>query len=161
MTFSIEINQIDISPNIWWLDTGSHIHITNSLQSFLGRRAPRKNEQHICVGNDQRVVVKSIGLVRLDLRSSVFYDLDNVYFVPSMRRSLVYVSLLVKTGCSFLIDNYGIKISLHYDYLGFGIFVDDYKCCVLIPNKKFSFRKLKNLTGVKRKISENLVFFFA
>ena len=94
--YSIEINLVNVSPHSRWLDTGSPIHITNSLQGYLRKRQPRSDEVHISVGNGMRVAVKAVGVVRLVVGPGLFLDLDNVYFVPSMKRNLVSVSCLVK-----------------------------------------------------------------
>lgn len=38
-----------------------------------------------------KAAVKAIGVVRLDLGSKTFFNLENVYYVPSMRHNLVSV----------------------------------------------------------------------
>lgn len=125
-SFSIEINLINVQPFSFWLDSGSPLHITNTLQGFIRKRAPRSDENHVCVGNGLRVAVKAIGVLKLDLGSGNVLFLDNVFFVPSMRRNLLSVSLLVKNGCSFFIDNFGIKISRNSQLIGSGSIVNDY-----------------------------------
>ena len=49
--------------------------------------------------------------VKLEVRPGFFVVLNNVYYIPSMRRNLVSVSTLVKEQYCFLIDSVGIKIS--------------------------------------------------
>ena len=158
MTFPIEINLVNVSPNTWWLDTGSPVHITNSLQGFLRRRDPRKSEQRLCVGTGQRVTVKAVGVIKLDLGSGVFYDLNDVYYVPSMKRNLVSVSILIQTGCSFLMNFDGIKISLPSNSIASGVYVDGYmKLLCSYPKEKeiCLLETIEPLIGVKRKFSEN------
>ena len=58
--FSLEVNFLNVSSHTYWLDSGSPIHITTSLQGIIRRRAPRTSEQNVCVGNGQRVAVKAI-----------------------------------------------------------------------------------------------------
>ena len=65
--FSIEVNFVDNSPSTWWLDSGSPIHIANTLQGFLSKRAPKRSEANVSVGNGMGVAVKAIGTVRVVL----------------------------------------------------------------------------------------------
>lgn len=124
--FFIEINLIDSAPHSWWLYLGSPLHITNSLQGYIRKRASRSDEVQSYVGNGMRVMVKYVGVLRLDLGSGNFLDLDNVLCVPSMRRNFLSISLLVNFGCSFLINSSGIKISRNSLSIGSGIFVNNY-----------------------------------
>ena len=107
---SLEVNFVNVSPLTYWLDSGSPIHITTSLQGIIKRRAPRKSEEKIFVGNSARVAVKAIGTMKLDLGLRKFIYLDNVYYIPSLKRNLIFVSLLVKYGCRLFIDINGIKL---------------------------------------------------
>lgn len=43
-----------------------------------------------------------------------------------MRRNLISVSLLIKLGCSLLLDSSGIKISRHSLPFGSGVIMNDY-----------------------------------
>lgn len=67
--FTLEVDLVDIEPHSWWLDSGSPLHITNSLQGFIRKRVPRSDENHLCVGNRMRVAVNAIGTLKLDLGS--------------------------------------------------------------------------------------------
>lgn len=78
-----------------------------------------------------------MGVIRLDLGSGVFYDLNDVYYVPSMKRNLVSVSILIQTGCSFLMNFDGIKISLPSNSVASGVYVDGYmKLLCSYPKEK-------------------------
>lgn len=109
-TFPLEINSVNTKSHSYYLDSGSPLHVTNSLQGFIRKRKPRNEEQNVCVGNGMKVAVKAVGSLRLDLGFGNFLVLDNVLYVPSIRRNLLSVSLLVKLGCTFLISSSGIKI---------------------------------------------------
>ena len=154
--FSLEVNLINVEPTSWWIDSGSPLHITNSLQGFKRKRVPRSDEVNLCVGNGMRVGVKAIGTLTLDLGLGKLLVLDNVYYVPSMRRNLVSASLLVKYGCRLVIDNNGITISKDSVQLGSGVIMNDYlqlNCSpaqqeiLLVENTDTSSN---TLTGVKR-----------
>lgn len=141
LTCSVKVNLIDVSPQYpgGQILADLCIYITNSLQGFLSKRLPKNNEVSICVRNGTRVVVKAVGVVKLEFGPRIFIYLDNVYYVPSMRRNLVSVSILVKKQCTFYIDLQGIKISHDSHYLGSAtsIFVNDYWVCHVPTVKKF------------------------
>ena len=113
-----------------------------------------------------RVAVKAIGTLKLDLGSGNFLFLDNVYYVPSMRRNLVSVSLMVKSGCRLLIDSNGILISRNSMEIGSGVILNDYlqlNCSMaqqeilLVENNNTD--STSTLTGVKRtKLNEKSAF---
>ena len=98
-------NLIDIPSSAWWLDSGSSVHVTNSLQDFRTRRIPNKDEVNVSVGNGRRVEVKALGTIRLNLDFGFQLDLENVVCVPSMRRKLVSASRFVLLGFYFTMNN--------------------------------------------------------
>ncbi|KAM1562249.1 hypothetical protein ACFX1Z_005280 [Malus domestica] len=98
-----ESNSVDIPSNAWWLDSGSSIHVTNSLQDFTIRRTPNKDEVKVLVGNGRRVEVKALGTVRLKLEFGFHLDLENVAYVKLASTSftilLTLALVLYVTGC--------------------------------------------------------------
>ena len=60
-------------------------------------------ERYIYVGNGNKVVVKAIGLFKLQLDSRCTLDLEETFVVPLFRWNLIYVSYLDKCRyyCSF------------------------------------------------------------
>ena len=164
-TFSLEVNFVNIEPHTYWLDSGSPLHITNSLQGFIRKRKPRNDEVNVCVGNGMPVAVKAVGSLKLDLGFGNFLILDNVFYVPSIKRNLLSVSLLAKLGCCFLIDSSGIKIFKdsscflikNCSTFGSGVIENGYlklNCslpqqdCMLVENRKNTLSN--NTIGVKR-----------
>lgn len=99
LTWYVEVNLIDV-------------------KGFLSNRLSKNNKVSICVRNGMRVVVKVAEVVKLEFGPRIFFDLDNIFYVPSMRRNLVSVSILVKKQCTFYIYLQGIKISHDSHYLG-------------------------------------------
>ncbi|KAI5354068.1 hypothetical protein L3X38_006963 [Prunus dulcis] len=49
-----ESNLVDFIDDSWWLDSGASIHVTNSLQGFIKRRLPSKDEVKVFVGNGEK-----------------------------------------------------------------------------------------------------------
>lgn len=130
-------------------------------EGYQSKREPRKNEVSICVGNGMRVVVKAVGVVRLDLGQGRFFDLENVYCVPSMKRNLVSVSCLVKKRFSFFIDFEGIKISHGSQFIGSACFVNDYwMLSCTYPREIYMIENSETLTGNKRKYRDNSAFLW-
>ncbi|PRQ59012.1 putative RNA-directed DNA polymerase [Rosa chinensis] len=110
-----------------------------------------------------KVAVKAIGTLKLDLGLGKFLVLDSVYFIPSLKRNLLSVSLLVRLGCRLVIDFSGIKVFQGHDYLGCGTFMHDYlklNCSIakqeimLIENRENSL-STDTVIGVKRSLFNN------
>lgn len=85
MIISTKIYLIEVFPNSWWLDKSSPVHITNSMHIYLRKRAHKKNELSFCIGNDIRVALKAIRVVKLELGLGVVFGLDNICFVPFVK----------------------------------------------------------------------------
>lgn len=111
----------DVPSNTWWVDTGSMIHITNSLQGFHLRRILRKGEKTIRNGNGESVQVEAVGTLPLLLESGFTLYLNDVLYVPSMTRNLVSVSKLDDDGFSFMFGNKRIIIYHYSQVVGSGI----------------------------------------
>ncbi|CAL9012470.1 unnamed protein product, partial [Prunus brigantina] len=75
-----ESNNVIVPTNSWWIDTGSSIHVTNSLQDFANQRKPSRDQDHLFVGNGKRVPVQAIGSIRLQLVSGFPLILKDVAF---------------------------------------------------------------------------------
>ena len=94
-----------VPPNSWWLDSGSPIHIANSLQGFITKRQPSEEEINLHVGNGVKVDVLFIGIVVLHFKSGFRIILEKIAFVPSMRWNLVSLSKLDESGYHFHFEN--------------------------------------------------------
>ena len=90
----IETNIIDVPMNTWWLHTGATIHVTNSLQGMISQRGLTNFEQHVCMGDSSRAKVNIMGIIKLKLATGYVLELQEVSYVPSIRRSLLSISLL-------------------------------------------------------------------
>uniref|UniRef100_A0A2N9II69 CCHC-type domain-containing protein n=1 Tax=Fagus sylvatica TaxID=28930 RepID=A0A2N9II69_FAGSY len=99
-----ESNLVDVPLNSWWIDTGASIHVTNSLQGFKSKRRPNDGEVAVYMGNGEKALVEFIGVVNLPLASGGALVLDDVVYVPSLRRSLISVSKLDSSGFVFHFD---------------------------------------------------------
>ena len=106
-----ESNLVDVLSNSWLLDTGCPVHVTNTLQGFLRKRTPNRNEVNVFVGDGTKVEVKAVGVVNLQLgRSSHCLELDDIVYVLSMRRNLISISKLVLSKYSFQFNKDGFSL---------------------------------------------------
>ena len=72
---------------------------------MISRRSTSQ-EQYVLMGNDIRVQVVSLGIIRLHLNIEFFFFffLQNVAFIPFIRRNLIYVPILDRLGYNFLLE---------------------------------------------------------
>ena len=94
---------VEAPNNTWWVDSGSTIHIVNSMQGFLNLRKPKGHEQCIYSGNQMCSKVEGAGTFRLIFKIGYVLDLNNVFYVPSFSRNLISISKLVVVGYGFFI----------------------------------------------------------
>ncbi|KAI5352348.1 hypothetical protein L3X38_005239 [Prunus dulcis] len=114
---------IEVSVDTWWLDSGASIHVANSLQGFITKRPPNKDEVKVFVGNGVKVQVEFIGAVRIQLDSGFVLDLVDVVYVPSMKRNLISVARLVKSKLTLRFNEFGFSIFNNKELVGNGTLV--------------------------------------
>jgi transposase InsO family protein len=100
-----ESNLVDVPLNSWWVDIGASIHVTNSLHGFKSKKRPYDGEVAVYMGNGEKALVEFIGVVNLPLAFGGVLVLDDVIYVPSLRRSLISVSKLDSSGFGFHFGN--------------------------------------------------------
>ncbi|RVW62445.1 Retrovirus-related Pol polyprotein from transposon TNT 1-94 [Vitis vinifera] len=62
-----ESNMVNVNTNTWWIDSGSTIHISNSLQGMQNLRKPVTSEQFILSGNKMGSHVEAIGTCHISI----------------------------------------------------------------------------------------------
>ena len=92
---------ISVPSNTWWIDTGSMIHITNSLQGFHTRKILENNQRTIKVGDGNEKKVEAISSMVLLLDGGHEMVLRDTLYVPTITHNLIYVSKLKYVGYSF------------------------------------------------------------
>ncbi|KAM2147950.1 hypothetical protein ACFX1Q_004634 [Malus domestica] len=118
-----ETNNTKFAKDSWWVDSDASIHVTNSLQGFINKRVPRKDEISVIVGTGDKAAAKFIGTVRIKLESGFILELQDVFYVPSIRRNLVSVSQLVKKNFELSINDSGFIIYQDLQIIGNGFHV--------------------------------------
>ncbi|XP_068657835.1 uncharacterized protein [Aristolochia californica] len=82
-------NMVNVNINTWWIDSGSTIHISNSLQGLQNLRKSVGNSsfnlfyKSDCVGNG----ILSNGLYRINLQNDATYDSMHVH--PGTKRGVI------------------------------------------------------------------------
>ncbi|KAL5827481.1 hypothetical protein ACOSQ4_019278 [Xanthoceras sorbifolium] len=143
-----ESNMVKININTWWIDSGSTIHISNSLQGLQNLRKPVGSEQSILSGNKMGSHVEAVGTCYLTLSSGFVLELDKTFYVPSFSRKLISVSRLVPFGYSFNFSETSFSLFYKSDCIGNGTLSDGLYCINLQNNAAYNTMHVQ--TGTKR-----------
>ena len=98
----------DLSP--WIVDSRANNHVCSSLKMLSSLRELADRDVTMRVGSGEVVSAKAVGVARLNFRNK-FFVLNNVFFIPSFRRNLIYVSMLHEQLFSISFINNKIVIS--------------------------------------------------
>ncbi|WKA02171.1 hypothetical protein VitviT2T_020389 [Vitis vinifera] len=143
-----ESNMVNVNTNTWWIDSGSTIHISNSLQGMQNLRKPVTSEQFILSGNKMGSHVEAIGTCYLTLNSGFVLELQKTFYVPSFSRNLISVSKLVPFGYSFHFSETSFSLIYKSECVGNGI-LSDGLYCIFLQNDT-AYNSLHVQTGIKR-----------
>ncbi|KAL0394790.1 UNVERIFIED_CONTAM: hypothetical protein Slati_4445200 [Sesamum latifolium] len=102
-TFIIEVNMITNSAS-WVLDTGCGAHICNDLQVLERSRKLSRDEVVLKLGDGKAVTAEAVGIVHLVVSDQVRTELKDCYYVPSMIKNIIFISLLDNVGFEFMIN---------------------------------------------------------
>ena len=119
-----ESNVVNVNHNTWWIDFGSTIHVSNTLQGMQNLRKPVVSEQCIYSGNKMSSRVEAIGTCSLVLSSGFILELEKTFYVPNFSRNLISISRLVPLGFSFNFTDSGFSISNKSKVIGYGALFD-------------------------------------
>ena len=106
----LDIYLADPLNSSWVYDTGSVLHICNSLQGLVRTRSVARGEVEIRVGNKARVATLE---VQLHLPSGFLMELNNCYYVPVLSRNIISASCLMRQGYESSIKNNGCSLYLN------------------------------------------------
>jgi hypothetical protein len=120
VSFIDESFLVNFSLDTWWIDSGATVHISNSLQVFSSIRTIREGEQSLRVADGNEVKVKGIRSFDLELPGGFHLHLQDVLYVPSLKRNLISISRLDKSEhiCEF--GNSKCNIKFRNISVGFG-----------------------------------------
>ena len=88
VAYVIDIYLADIPSSSWVFDTGSVVHICNSMQGLVRTRRVAQGEIDIRVGNKVRVAALEVDMMQLQLPSGFIFELNNCYYIPALSRNI-------------------------------------------------------------------------
>ncbi|KAL4569139.1 hypothetical protein LXL04_024770 [Taraxacum kok-saghyz] len=111
---------INVPFNSWWIDSGSMVHVSNSLQGFHTIQKLERSQRTIKVGNRQDLNVEAVGSLPLLLESGFSLSLNNTLYVSGITRNLISVSKLAKEGFTLTFRYDDVVISSGSQIIGHG-----------------------------------------
>ena len=139
-------NMVNINTNTWWIDSGSTIHISNSLQGMQNLRKPVSSQQFILSKNKMGSHVEAIGTCYLTLDGGFVLELQTTFYVPSFSRNLISVSRHVPFGYSFHFLETSFSLIYKSNCVGNGILSDGHYCIFL--QNDTTYNSLHVQTGI-------------
>ena len=85
----IESYNLNVPTNTWWFDSGSMVHVTNSIQGFLKIRKLERNQRTLKMGNGQELFVEAVGTLELLMKTVKCIKLFDTLYIPEITRNLV------------------------------------------------------------------------
>ncbi|GJX73241.1 putative RNA-directed DNA polymerase [Tanacetum coccineum] len=111
---------INVPINSWWINSGSMVHIANSLQGFRIIRILERNQRTVKVENGVDLNVEAVGTLSLILEGSFCLNLYGTLYVSSMTQNLISVSKLIIDDFIFTFGYNKVYISLNSRVVGNG-----------------------------------------
>ena len=82
----------------------------NSMQAVISKRNPTSLEKNVYMGDNTRVKVDFMRVVRLQLSTGNFLELQDMVYIPSINRNSISVPILDRFGYSFLFLSRKVKL---------------------------------------------------
>ena len=77
---------------------------------MINKRSATSLKQCVYMGDDTRVQADFLGVVRLQFGTENLLELQDVVYIPSIRRNLISVPILDRLGHSFLFGSRKVKL---------------------------------------------------
>ncbi|XP_058217436.1 uncharacterized protein LOC131328512 [Rhododendron vialii] len=117
-----KVNMVGSNPQEWWVDTGATRHICCEKKLFTSFE-PVTNGEKLFMGNFATSEVEGHGKVILKMTSGKELTLNNVLFVPDIRKILVSGSLLSKHGFRMVFEADRVTVTKAGVYVGKGYMI--------------------------------------
>jgi hypothetical protein len=88
---------VPINENTWLIDSGASRHMTG-IRNHLTHFIEKETHLHVVLGDDARYNVRGVGTSTFQLDSDMKLKLEEVLYVPGMKRNLVSISALEDKG---------------------------------------------------------------
>jgi hypothetical protein len=96
------------SPS-WWVDTSANIHVCADISLFSSYQGLQ--DFSVLMGNGSHASVRGVGTVDLKFTSRKIVQLKNVQHVPTIRKNLVSVSLVLRDGFKVVLESNKVVMS--------------------------------------------------
>nr|KAJ0216032.1 hypothetical protein LSAT_V11C300140150 [Lactuca sativa] len=103
----------------WWVDSGATSHLCKDLYWFKDFQ-PIDDGSVVKMGNVATKPIKGIGSVLLTFTFGKFLCLNNVLYVPGIRKNLVSEIVLNNCGYKQVLESDKYILSRHGSFMGFG-----------------------------------------
>nr|KAJ0211099.1 hypothetical protein LSAT_V11C400217220 [Lactuca sativa] len=103
----------------WWVDSGATSHVCKDLYWFKDFQ-PIEDGSVVKMGNVATEPIKGIGSVLLTFTSGKCLCLNNVLYVPGIRKNLVSEIVLNNCGYKQVLESDKYILSRHGSFIGFG-----------------------------------------
>ena len=124
------------NPFDWWFNSGAMVYVCNNKEQFK-TYDESSIEQQVLMGNHNKAKVLGKGIIEVKMSSDKMLILTNVFYVPDIKKSLVFASLLCKSGVKAVLELNKLILSNNGIFLGKGYAIDDmYKLSII--NKEVS-----------------------
>ncbi|KAL6982051.1 hypothetical protein U1Q18_052698 [Sarracenia purpurea var. burkii] len=118
-----EVNLIGSNPQEWWIDTGATRHVCCDRLMFSTLELVTHG-QKLYMGNSATSDVLGQGQVILKMTSGKELTLNNVLYVPDIRKNLISGSLLSKHGFRMVFEADRVTLTKAGLYVGKGYMTD-------------------------------------
>ncbi|KAJ9535587.1 hypothetical protein OSB04_un001276 [Centaurea solstitialis] len=103
----------------WWVDSGATSHVCKDLRWFKVCQ-PIEDGSFVKMGNVATEPIKGLGSVLLYFTSGKCVCLDNVLYVPGIRKNLLSEIVMNKCGYKQVLESDKYILSRHGAFVGFG-----------------------------------------
>ncbi|CAL9222954.1 unnamed protein product, partial [Arabidopsis halleri] len=114
-----EVNAVEENPKEWWYDTGATTHICLDKDMFCSYQKC-KSEERLFMGNTDLSKIEGCGKVVLKMTLEYEITLENVKYVPDMRKNLISGTLMSKAGFSIFFESDKLMLKKHGVFVGMG-----------------------------------------
>lgn len=83
----LEVNLTIVPSDAWWVDTGATTYISATMQDCIRSRVSIDVERYIYVGNVNKAVVETIGVIGILLDNNFSLKLEEIFIVSSFNRT--------------------------------------------------------------------------
>ena len=89
-------SELNSNKNTWIIDSGASRHITSFKDKF--ENFSKCNSKELTIGDNSTHLIKGIGSCSIHLNFGITLQLNNVLYVPKIKRNLVSISGLSNQG---------------------------------------------------------------